>query len=414
MNVTVEDLQKIVADAAGKAVAEKWEEARSKAPERKYAIGSGVPHRGAKFGKSKISAKALDDMTVRERGIMAARCVRYLIMSRYNVEHAIEIGKRNGDTTLVDVWEKALGEEILSAGGALLPPEFSSAIIEELGAKAKVRAMGATTVPMNTGSLSMPFIDQSATAAYTTEGANATSSQPTFGMLELSDKELVSLVPVGNRLLNNGGDRVDNLLRGHMVRVMRRKEDITFIRSSGAAGEPTGMLFWADSDNKFNSTGETVAAVTDDLGNAVLKLEDNDVDLDESPGWLISPTVKKGLMTARDSNGQLVFEPEMKNGTIMGFPFEVTSQIPSNLGGSSDESEVYFAAFDSLLIAENETIQVEGFPGGAYHDGSAVQSGISRNETVLRAIALHDFGAQQRGKEIAVIEQVDWDIITAS
>lgn len=410
MNVTVEDLQKMVADAAGKAVAERWEESRAKGLERKYGVG--VPRRSAPYGKSKISAKALEDMTVRERGIMAARCCRYLILARYNIEHAIEIGKHNGDTTLVEVWEKALGEELLSAGGALLPPEFSSAIIEELGAKAVVRAMGATTVPMNTGSLSMPFIDQSATAAYTVEGSNATSSQPTFGMLDLSDKELVALVPVGNRLLNNGGDRVDNLLRGHIVRVMRRKEDATFIRSNGASGEPTGMLFWADSGNKFNSTGETVALVTDDLGKAILKLEDNDVDLDERPGWLIAPTVKKGLITARDANSNLVFEPEMKDGNLMGFPFAVTSQIPANLGGSTDESEVYFAAFDSLIIAENETIQVEGFPGGAYHDGSAVQSGISRNETVLRAIALHDFGAQQRGKEIAVIEQVDWDIIT--
>lgn len=409
MPVNFEDLKKIIADTVSAEFADRWDEKRARGIERKYANAIVQPRTSSSMGQSQLSQKDVADMTSRERGIMAARCVRYLLATRNDVDAAIQMANRNGDTAIVECWEKALGETSFAGGGALLPPEFSAGIIEELGAKSVVRDSGTTSVPMNTGSLTMPYIDASATAAYTGEGSNATSSEPTFGQLELSDKELVALIPVGNRLLANGGDAVDNVIRGHIVRVMRRKEDVTFIRSDGTQNEPKGMLFWADSGNKFNANATvSVANVTDDLGTAIQNLEDNDVDMDESPGWLIAPRTKKYLFTARDSNGNLVFEPEMRTGTLMGIPWRMTSQIPTNLGGGSDESEVYLAAFDSLVIAENSALSVEAFPGGAYHDGSAVQSGVSRNETVIRAIALHDFGAQQRGKEISVIEAVKW------
>ena len=34
---------------------------------------------------------------------------------------------------------------------------------------------------------------------------------------------------------------------------------------------------------------------------------------------------------------------------------------------------------------------VEAFRGGAYHDGTTVQSGISNDETVITCISEHDF-----------------------
>jgi HK97 family phage major capsid protein len=412
--VTLKDIQKMIADAAGKAVADAFAAGREAGVERQHTRGLRGPAkiaapgatRGHPFAQTKYSMKAVEDMTAVERGNMAARCIRYLLACGNDPFRAIDTAAHYGDKILAETWEKALSESVFASGGALLPAEFSSAIIEELGAKAVVRKMGVSTMPM-VGSLTLPYFDSSMTAGYVGENSNITKSEPTFGQLQLSDKKLAALVPLSNDLLRTGGSRVDNAVRSHMVRVMGRKEDITFIRSDGSSNEPRGMLYWAVSGNKFNSAGTSLANVTSDLGNCIYYLESNNVELD-SAGWLLSPRSKKALITMRDSNGHLVFKPEMDTGKLFGYPFAVTSQIPENLGGGSNQSEVYFAAFDALVISENESLMVEAFPGGAYYDGSAVQSGISQDQTVIRAIALHDFGAQYRGKEISVCQQVTW------
>ena len=124
----------------------------------------------------------------------------------------------------------------------------------------------------------------------------------------------------------------------------------------------------------------------------------------------MTPRTKAGLMRQRDGNGNFVFRDEMLGGTLMGFRYETTTQIPTNLGGPGNQTELYFADFGSLVIAESSSLQVSVYEGGAFNDGTGVVSGISTDQTVLRAIARHDFGARQRGNEISVLTEVDWGI----
>lgn len=426
----LKDLEKIIRETAGPVIAEKMREGRRKAlADDKQ--GGGEPSEDPRFAHARRSFKdqksyakmSLDEIDalpntgefakvedrgggLRERGMLAGRCVRYLFANGNDVFRAMEMAKAMGETALVEAWEKALGTDSLSAGGAIIPPEFASGIIALLSAKAVVRALGATIVPMNTGSITLPFIATGATAAYVGQNANITASQPTFGQLHLSDKKLAALVPTSNDLLRNGGAQADRVIRDDIVRAHRLKEDLTFLRSDGSAGEPKGALSWAQNTLAANGT-VNVQNVTDDLGQIVRLLEDDDVDLDGA-GWAFAPRTKQYLMTARDGNGNLVWEPELKNGTLMSYPFAITSQIPTNLGGGTDESEIYFAGWPSTIIAENETMMIQAFDGGAYHDGSAVVSGISQDQTVMRSIALHDYGARQRGTEIGTITAVKW------
>lgn len=122
-------------------------------------------------------------------------------------------------------------------------------------------------------------------------------------------------------------------------------------------------------------------------------------------GWLLAPRTSSGLMRTLDADGNFVFRDEMAGGMLLGFPFKKTTQIPINLG-SGDKTEIYFVDFSSTIIAEADTIEVSVFEGGAYFDGSTVVSGISTDQTVVRALERHDFGARQRGQEIAVIKEV--------
>ncbi len=345
-----------------------------------------------------------------EKGLAFARCVRYMALENNDSERAIKRAHDNGEKSFADVWEKSLNISSLVAGGNLIPPQFSEEWIEELGAKSVVRAMGVTEMPMN-GQLELSGIDTSASAAYVTEGQNITPNQPTTRGVVLSEKTLAMVVPLSNRLLALGGAKVDRFIRDHMLRIAARKEDVTFIRSSGTQGEPKGMLTLAAAANKFDANGTvTVVTVTEELGRAVQKLMAANVDLDANPGYLISPRTWKYLATARDGNNNLVWKGEMAQGRLNGFPWKQTSQIPENLGAGSNESEVHFAAFGEIVLGESQMMELEAFPGGSYYDGSNVVSGISKNETVLRLLAHHDLNVLHQGLEIAVIQAVKWGV----
>lgn len=348
---------------------------------------------------------------VHEKGVMAARYLRLLAAGKGDPERAAKIAKSWGD----DHMAKSLNESVFSAGGALVPEEYMNELIPLLRAKTVVRSLGATSIPMNRGSLTMPFQDTASTASYIGELQNIPPSQQSYGQLTLSAKKLVNLVPISNDLLADSSFSVDALVRNDMVRSMSLREDIAFIRDTGASNTPKGMRHWAPAANVFARTAAggpglaTLDEITDDLFNAMLLLENNNIPLDTA-GWIMTPRTKSGLMRIRDVNGQFVYRDEMLRGNLLGFRYETTTQIPTNLGGPGNQSEVYFASFGSLVIAESSSMQVSVYEGGAFNDGTGVVSGISTDQTVLRAIARHDFGARQRGNEIAVITDVDWGL----
>lgn len=405
--VTKEDIQAMIKEAVGEAAAEIREESMAKAkeqenksleePKRKYA--------------NPFSGTDIDPRDIRkeDKGLRAARFLRYLAGGKGDPGRAAHIAEKAGDKYMA----KALNESVFEAGGALVPEDFMTEVIELLRASTIVRAAGATTVPMPNGSITMPYQSAASTASYVGELENAPNSQPSFGQLVLNAKKLAALVPISNDLLRDAGvsPAVDALVRDDMVQVMSRREDLAFIRGDGASNTPKGMLNLAIAGNKFNAAGgasPTATQISDDLHDMMLKLEDLNIPMARA-AWVSAPRTASAIMRSRDSgDNSYLFRDEMRGGTLNGLPFFKTTAIPTNLGGGSDESELYLADFASLIIGDAMSLEVSVFEGGAYHDGSGVVSGISSDQTVLRAISRHDFGARQRGQEIAVLQAVQW------
>lgn len=354
-----------------------------------------------------------EDNTKSTRKKRTGQFVRALAFAKGDKDKAINFVKGlrgGGDPTVV----KALMESTFDAGGALIETQFSDDVIELLSERTVVRKMGVESVPMEGGNMTMPYIGAGAVAQYTGENQPVTAQTMEFGQLELRSKELVALVPISNKLLRHTNRKADQIVGNDLVRALSVAENSAFLRGAGSQASPKGFLYW--SQNKFDATqtgaNPTVAEVTEDLGNAIFLLEDSDIDI-MNGNWAFNPIVKKGLMTARDANSNLVWEPEMRNGTLMGFPFHYTTAIPRNLGAGT-ESEIYFVDADTIVIGEDEQIRIEMFNGAAYVDATGnVVSAVSQNMTVMRAVAMHDLGARQRGKEISIIEAAKWGQIVS-
>jgi HK97 family phage major capsid protein len=193
-----------------------------------------------------------------------------------------------------------------------------------------------------------------------------------------------------------------------MIRVAKRKLDQTLIRSIGASYEPQGLLYMAPDANKNDMTGTpTLTTVTADLSDAVRRVEEANIDV-AGAGWLIAPRTKQYLSTLRGTD-IYAFRDEMSQGRLLGFPFISTTNIPTNLGGGTDNTEIYFCHFPTMLFALGEDFRVEAFRGGAYHNGSSVISGIAQDQTVVSLMMACDFASLYQGDNISVIEAFDAD-----
>jgi hypothetical protein len=165
---------------------------------------------------------------------------------------------------------------------------------------------------------------------------------------------LAALVPISNDLLRYSSPQADAIVRDDAVRAIAQREDYAFLRDDGTSGTPKGLKNWIDAANKFSANGTvSLANVTSDLGKAMQLIMDANITLiiqqaatggvDVRPGWIFSPRQWKYLTTVQTTVGNYAFRDEMLRGTLWGYPFAVTTNIPITL--NTNKSEVYFADF---------------------------------------------------------------------
>ena len=303
--------------------------------------------------------------------------------------------------------EKAMGQNLLTDGGALVPVEYSTEIIQLLRNKVCVRVLGARTLPMG-ASIEIPEQTQSASAFYVGENAPVTPSEPKTGGMRLTEKKLMGLVPVSNDLIRNASIDAEAFVRDDLVQVLRLREDYQAIFGAGGEHSPRGILSLVDAAHLYDAVAvapkaPTLAEVKLELAKAKGKLKTANIPM-ERLGWIMSPRTEQWLYSVTDGNGNSVFQAALDAGTLHGFPVIVTNQIPENLDGTTDASRLIFGDFAQFLIGESLGMEVEMFPNATYDStgGGVIVSGISSDQSVIRAIAKHDFGMRYRKAFVVV------------
>jgi len=300
---------------------------------------------------------------------------------------------------------KALQASDDSAGGALVPAEAIGDVIPRLIAESVVTGFNPVRTRLEGNALRFPRIDGGATAQWIGEGENLPTSQQTTDSVLLTPKKLGVIIPVSNDLIRRGASNVEGILADDAVTAINAAVDLAWIRGPGTGGQPVGFRSQPGILTRA-SGGTSAAAIQDDLGRAREALRQADVPMTR-PGFLISPRTERALFTLLDANSNPIFRPEMANGTLFGIPFAVTSQIPTNLGGGGNETEVYLVDFAQVIVGEQVPVAVQAFEAAAYQDGGTIVSALSRDETVLRIIVETDLGLRH-GQAVHVTTGVTW------
>ena len=214
---------------------------------------------------------------------------------------------------------------------------------------------------------------------------------------------------------------IDAVVRDDMIAAIAQCADLAFIRGNGGVYSPRGFRSLA-ADPAIASPSHvltsvavpTLVSVTSDMGSLELVLTNANVKM-RKPGWLMSHRTEMFLFNLRDGLGNQIYMAEMSKGLLRGKPYKATTQIPNNLAATdgngnatTDGSELYMVDFAEVFVGEAFGLELEVFPGGSYVDAAGnTVSGISTDETVMRAIVQHDINMRQQAA-VAVMQGVRW------
>lgn len=347
-----------------------------------------------------------------EPGVAFAQITRAIVHTRGRLDAAHSFAERTYGASHPVTLElgAAMNTNDADSGGFLVPERFSNELIDLLLPQTLIRrrvAAAGNVVPLVGGTDNIPTVESGINAYYLGESTDIVPSEPTFGNIKMTEREMAAMVPISNKLIRHANRNVDLMVRNLIVRGMALAEDQAFLRGSGVGPGPRGLRYWPGITSFPANATVNVTNIETDARTAELASMQADIPL-MNPGWLMAPRTFAFLRDMRDANGNLYY-PSMQgpSPTWRGAPVGQTNSIPINLGGTTNESEVYYVDFGYTIIADSYKVRIDASDVASYKVNGTMVSAFSQNQTVIRALAGHDF-AVTRPKAVAVITAVKW------
>ncbi len=407
--------------------------------------GTAQPVAGQEAAEGKVRATVETDKYVKDRSLVIGAAAKMMAYGGGNLFNARQASADvYGESHPVT---RALVASTGPAGGFIVPPDYMNEIIELLRPLAVVRGSNPRVIPMPRGTMTLPGQASPATASYGNEGTQIASSQQTLKQIVASFKKLTALVPISNDLMRYADPAIDAMVRDDLVEVIALREDLAFLLGDGTNAAPMGYTGFANSwvtsqggtAGVWSATVNSTAAVNGNAGNPLLGQNGgnfitsnetytettvvneltgliNRLDTANVPErrrcWFMHPRTYNYLFGLLNGLGLYVFRDELSKGTLYGYPFKKTTQIPTNIwdptGTNHDCSFIILSEMNETMILDSMSLELAVSREGTYTDanGSTV-SAFQYDQTLIRAIAEHDFQLRH-DSGCAVLQFVRW------
>ena len=355
--------------------------------------------------------QASEDLSKLDHGQVAlavGRTMRALVAGRGNAHAAMAHVKDVWGVSQNDVVVKMLIAGTDASGGFIVPEVVSDKFIDLLLPFAVVRnAMTVPAMPMPNGNMNINGGLTPPTASYIGEAAAIPASTATFRRIALSAKKLVGLVPISNDLLRFNSPSADAIVSRWLFRVIANREDLAFLRGDGVNNTPVGFR---NIPGIYTAaiTGATYLTVASDTSAMLLNMEEANLPM-QNLHWFMAPRTKYFLADLVNTvTGMYPYKQEIEQGRFRNIPFSTTTQIPINLGGGANESELYLVAMDHVVIGDTMSVAMSFSSEASYVDAASVTRSAFQNDlTLLRAISEHDIDVEH-AEAISVLTGVTW------
>lgn len=294
------------------------------------------------------------------------------------------------------------------AGGFLVPPTYASEIIERFGPNTVMRKR-CQVVPTDAIYLKGK---SGVIVGYVGENEQGNVTKVDFGLVQMGERDISAILPISKKLLSKSAFNVESHCSGELTRGCGEFEDLMLLRGDGVGKRIKGLLFAVPKANKLkvaDKSAPTPKEVRIELSKVLLRLANANVPM-LNPAWLMAPRVLVYLQNLYTESGELLAFPSLQgpNPTLMGYPVDTTTQIPVNLGGGTNESEIYFGAFGYAMLGDGASIALSTSDQASIKmpDGSQLNL-WSQGMMAIKVDMSHDFALKQ-DDAFAILEGVKW------
>lgn len=241
------------------------------------------------------------------------------------------------------------GRRDLSAGTATDGAELvasnllAGSYIEVLRNASRTMQAGVMHLPGLVGNVDIPRQTSAAAATWiSSEGGDATESEPQFDQVSLSPKDLACYIETTRRLRQQSTPAIDGLIRNDLAKAAALGIDLAALYGSASSGQPRGISLTAGINTKDLSAADPTYAELVEM--VALVMADNAIM--GTPSWIIESNGWEALMTTpkQGSGVEGNFILNDANGAIVGHRHFVSNQVTAE--------QYFFGDFSQVLLGE--------------------------------------------------------------
>lgn len=246
---------------------------------------------------------------------------------------------------------KGLVEGTDSAGGYLVPPEYSNQIFQ-IQQKFTSLANKAMNITVGRDSFKGISLANDISVSWVDEGATIPEGTISFGQPVVIIKKLGVLVKISNELIEDAQANLDPLLSALVARAILKELDNQLINGTGAPF--TGVLNEANIVNVVSSAALADVVNYDDI----VDVEDaisSDLVLDSS--FALHRTIAGILKKKKDSTGRPLGIIDPKAHTLDELPYIVSERMPHAVTAS--QPILLYGDWQNVIVAKRKTLSLQ-------------------------------------------------------
>ncbi|MDD4005397.1 MAG: phage major capsid protein [Elusimicrobiaceae bacterium] len=277
--------------------------------------------------------------------------------------------------------KSVLAEGTSSAGGYLVPTEFSAQVVRLMQDSSELISHS-NVIPMSSWKRQIPKQISNVSVGWAIESAARTATAPSFGQIEQVAKVMAAVIKCTDELIRDSAINLTEFLSELVAEAMALEIERVALAGSTVAGDPFNGILYASGVNSV-SMGSTSVSF-DDIADLVFSLS----DAYARDGVIaLSRTGLKKLIKLKDTQGSYIWQPPAGDmpATLWNTPYIICSQIPSDLGDNSDLTAAIFGRFNRyMLISPRQELEIKVSQDASDWDNSALQSAFMQDQTWLR------------------------------
>lgn len=286
---------------------------------------------------------------------------------------------------LTDTERRALAEGTGATGGFFVPEILSALVIDLARAKAKCLIAGARTIPMDSAKLSLVKVTGDPTAYWTAENAEITSSDPTFGQIDLEAQKLAARVVISRELVEDAKGAAETVERQLLASLANALDAVALVGTG--VGAPRG-IFYTEGVGEV-SMGDNGAAPTsyDEFSQAIQAV----LEANETPnGIIMAPRTWGTLDRLKEGTTNAPLTPPASYADLAK---HITNQVPTDQtqGTSTTASCSFIGDWPQLMFGirtQGIAIEVSREAGDAFKQHQLEIKAVLRADlAVLRPAA---------------------------